>query len=271
MRIVSSILCAVAIVVSKACCHANDVPEPKLDVLLTIDQDGLFIEDEPVIYLYSNDKGEVVWGVVNTTVKSQGMRDHYYSSIEFCGEITYGIMDCYYSSVDLLGEKIHLTKVITDALIQLRFTPIWSTILEESSFKQVWGSEYFANYNIVPIFGGWGAVNPKCMDDFGNVLVSFSHDGPKDHSNKNPNKLGVWHKDRGFKFLPIPGIGSVKRVFLESNRLIVLGLDETLTIERFVVLSIADGFWGERKQENVVPESVEPKPESDSWWPSWWD
>ena len=201
----------------------------------------------------------------------------------------------FYSNFNMLGEAVNITEFVNNHLLQIGYKPIsWYAITE----PKPWESSYRLNYGVYP--SSW----PKNIDGFGNVLLTFSYDGCKRSINRSvgqdtwlEHKLGVWHKDFGFKVLVIHEISDVLKTFVEGDYLFVQGFDETHNHEKLAVISIADGYWGERKQPEpepinpVVPmqdepiasektivephTSLEPDEKTQtSWWgrhkPTWW-
>lgn len=140
---------------------------------------------------------------------------------------SYNFSECYYSSSDLKGTRIGFFADIKDSLIQLGF---------KSSTPP-----YAPPYSIRIFY----------LDESGNVLIAFGciESGALKH------KLGVWHKDHGFKYLPISGIDSIdySGVSLNNNVLIVPGIDNTTSapsgLSKLVVFSVVNGFWPENEKE----------------------
>jgi hypothetical protein len=60
-------------------------------------------------------------------------------------------------------------------------------------------------------------------------------------------KLGVWNKDFGFKVIVIPGIDNVAdNVLATDEYLFVSGYNQERTQCKTAVISLANGYWGER-------------------------
>jgi hypothetical protein len=181
--------------------YAKDTAQTP-DILFTIDNKISNYNDVFCSYLETNGKGDFLL---------------------ICPSVHY---DYYYLHSSYNGEKIHLSQLVSQYLLQIGLDP---------------------NYYICS----------KCIDEFGNILFTFQIGEIR--------KLGVWHKDHGFKYLPLTGIQNVKRVDLQNGQLIVMGIDETGTIERFVILSL-ENIWENQRKEPFESDEAATEDNENSWW-----
>lgn len=158
----------------------------------------------------------------------------------------------FYSNVELCGNSLNITEIVGEQLLQLGYNPKLFYTQEDC---KPWDSKYYLIYGI-------GPADSKLIDENGNILLSFTHEGNK-NLHGDLKKLGVWNKEYGFKEIDTHEIDNVGRVIVRGNYMFIHGTIKDSHKQKVVVLSIKDGYWGEQKQ---IEAEEKPKPEK-----SWWD
>lgn len=172
-----------------------------------------------------NNSGEMVLSGIGETYN-----DEYGNS--------YDTLNHYYTNMELKNALICITDLVSSELSSLGYAPI-----QQSDKKH-------SIYNINMYYN-------DSIDRYGNVLISFFYSNnnlniEKFCCNKQsyfiyPCKLGVWHKERGFKVLEIPKIEYVQinEIYFKDDFMVVRGFDKNYKYLS-VVLSIENGYFGER-------------------------
>lgn len=145
-----------------------------------------------------------------------------------------------------IGESeapINIKRNISNKLFELGYHPKSFKIDGECT---PWKCDFIVEYEI--------GIDSKYMDNAGNIIVSFTHEGCKKsiehryHDEVNwLRKLGVWNKKYGFKVIEVPEIESVIDVKYSKTQdyLFIYSYDASGK-EKMSIVSIKDGFWGEK-------------------------
>ena len=91
---------------------------------------------------------------------------------------------------------------------------------------------------------------PIHLDQYGNVFLTLSVKTEK--MTKKTNKIGVWNRCFGFKFLEVPGLESLDKCQVTNELLIVSGLDGSSLCSKLVLLNKPKSFW-ELPVEEPIP------------------
>lgn len=162
---------------------------------------------------------------------------------------------CYFNADE--DKEINVTDCVGEHLLNLGYQPT-----SFSTTGKPWDGKYTLDYKINLAYK---------IDDYGNVLVLFTYE---DRFYINNGKhwlynLGVWNRKHGFKVINTEGLDQLHGVLASKGDYLYVigktlnGRDET----QILVISIKDGYWGER----VHPKPEEPTKEEPASEKSWWD
>ncbi len=111
------------------------------------------------------------------------------------------------------------------------------------------------------------SVNFLKLDNYGNVFLNISID-LRETMPSGPfpsiRKIGIWHKNNGFKMLNIPNIDTVAEIKFSPDRIFVIGQNMARD-ETFEVLRPIDGHWPWEPEPKLIEETVKKLPETTPW------